>query len=826
MSVPAAGKNPRRSPGRWSGWLFGAVTVVPAMLAAAWLLPALPLLLAGRFSARPMVFMFAPLAAGLCYFAVRQLPTTWPGFPRKAREAQAPPGAREARETQASPGARETRETREARETQASPGARETHEVREGKEASEAREAREGKEGKQGKEGKLGNQGGGQRPVPWWAVVATVAVAVAFAAWQIAERTEQIIYLRDPSTYLEVGYWVAYHGSLPIPDSLAAFGGPHPGLGFASANYYPRGSGIVPQFMTGMPLVLAAAIWLGGIPAALVMTPLIGGCAVLSFGGLAGRLVGPRWAPAAAAILALSLPEQYTSRSTFSEPLAQVLLFGGLCLLADALIVTRGPRSASDWPGQDKVLAALAGLALGLTILVRVDGLSDILPAVPFLGVLLAARRRQAIPFGVGLVIGVGYGLADGYLKSRPYLDLEAPSLRPLALIVALVVLLTLAGMALTASPAAKRRLTGQGLTASPAAKRRLTGQGLTGPVATRVVRWLPEAAAIVTIVIFIGFAVRPLVQTVAGETDPTSIAYVAELQKLAHLPINGRRQYYEDSLYWVIWYLGVPAVLLGAFGLAVIARRCTKALLTWKDPSAVARVWALPAMIAIWVIVTVLWRPAIAPDQPWASRRLVPFVLPGLILGAMWAAAWLKDQASQLGRTRITSGVVASCCVASLLIPTALTTLDLGVTSQGGLTAHGMAFSKIGAGELTAVNQLCAAIGPNASVVILDSLTADRFAQVIRGICDTPAAVLQNPTRTTANEVVQGIEGVGRRPVLLAAQQTELTGYHVPPREVVNLLTTQEAHNLTAPPTRTWGIHYTVWMVDAAATSPVGGPA
>src|SRR5208282_3692831 len=355
-----------------------------------------------------------------------------------------------------------------------------------------------------------GGKGGESRkhPVSWWAVAGTVAVAIAFAAGQIAERTEQIIYLRDPSTYLEVGYWIAHHGSLPIPDSLAAFGGPHPGLGFASSNYYPRGSGIVPQFMTGMPLVLAAAVWLGGIPAALVMTPLIGGCAVLSFGGLAGRLAGPRWAPAAAAVLALSLPEQYTSRASFSEPLAQVLLFGGLCLLADSLVVARGPRSASDWPGQDKVLAGLAGLALGLTILVRIDGVSDILPAVPFLGVLLAARRPQAIPFGVGLMIGVGYGLADGYLKSRPYLDLEAPSLRPLALIVAVVVLATLAGVAVTASPAARRRLNGK--------------------LATKVVRWLPEAAAIVTVVIFIGFAVRPLVQTVAGETDPTSIAYVA----------------------------------------------------------------------------------------------------------------------------------------------------------------------------------------------------------------------------------------------------------------------------------------------------------
>jgi hypothetical protein len=34
----------------------------------------------------------------------------------------------------------------------------------------------------------------------------------------------------------------------------------------------------------------------------------------------------------------------------------------------------------------------------------------------------------------------------------------------------------------------------------------------------------------------------------------------------------------------------------------------------------------------------------------------------------------------------------------------------------------------------------------------------------------------------------------------------------------VVNLLTTQEARDLTAPATRTWPIQYTVWLSD-----PVG---
>ncbi len=496
-----------------------------------------------------------------------------------------------------------------------------------------------------------------------------------------------------------------------------------------------------------------------------------------------------------------------------------MLLFGGLCLLADSLVIRRARRQErrrAEPKGQDKVLAALAGLALGLTVLVRLDALSDILPAVPFAGVLVAARRRQAIPFVVGLVVGVGYGLADGYLLSRPYLDLEAPSLRPLALITAVVVVLTVAAVALTANRAAREKLKKLGRRAR----------------STRIVRWLPEAAAALTVLVFAGFAVRPLVQTVAGETNPTSIAYVAELQKLAGLPVDGRQQYYQDSLYWVIWYIGAPAVLLGAFGLAILARRGLRALITWQDPAQALRVWALPWMITLWVIVTVLLRPAVSPDQPWASRRLVPFVLPGLILGAIWASMWLKERAGQLGRNRVTSGVVASCCVASLLIPTALTNLDIGFTAGANgtpgrhLTAHGMAFRRIGAGELAAISKLCADIGPDASVLILDSLTADRFAQLVRGMCGTPAAVLDQVTPSTVTAVVTGIEGAGRRPVLLAQQAAELDPYGGMPREVVNLLTTQEAHNLTTPPTRTWLIHYTVWMSTPAATAPAGSAA
>ena len=99
MAAPAAEENR----GRRAGWLFGAVTVVPALLAAAWLLPAFPLLLSGRFSALPMVFMFAPLAAGLCYFAVRQLPATWPSFRREHQSREHQSREHQSREHQKSP---------------------------------------------------------------------------------------------------------------------------------------------------------------------------------------------------------------------------------------------------------------------------------------------------------------------------------------------------------------------------------------------------------------------------------------------------------------------------------------------------------------------------------------------------------------------------------------------------------------------------------------------------------------------------------------------------------------------------------------------------
>ena len=749
----------RRANWRWApGMLFAAVTILPSLLVMAWLISGLPLLLAGRFAGIPMIVISVPLAVALIVMTLRELPSAWPHGIRDAWD--------QSRSVSRGPG---------QAAAQSKPGS--------------------------------GEPGPGRdRPpvdVPWWALAGTLVVAAGFAVWQLTENSQQIIVLRDPATYLQFAYWIAGHGSTHIPESLQAFGA-HQGLTFSSLGFFQVGSSVVPQFIAGLPMVLAIGVWAGGPLGAAAMAPILGALAILSFAGLAGRLVGARWAPAAALVLAVCLPEQYTSRATFSETLAQLMLYGGLCMLTDSFILTGGrhvatypgPSSWRDGPAPNVTLAFFGGLSIGLTLLIRIDGLSDLLPALPFLGVLLVRKRPQGVPFGIGLFIGAAYGFADGYLLSRPYLDSIGPSLRPLAMIALGVVAVTVVAMGLLSLPR--------------------TRSWLRALVRSRPVRWLPEAVAALTVLALIGFAARPYFQTVRGETDPATISYIAELQKLAHLPIDPTRTYAEDSLYWVIWYVGVPAVILGAIGIALLSRRCLQALLTWRDNGA-ARIWALPLMIIGWVTVTVLWRPGIIPDQPWASRRLVPVVLPGLILAAVWASAWIKERGRLLGASHLAASVVAVCCVLALLIPGAVTTFGVGTTkTKSGstrLTARGLALKRTGAGEEKAVRELCGNIGPNASVIIVDPLTADRFSEVIRSNCATPTASMDSPTAASVAADVAGIERAGRRPVLLAGQQSQLAAYGGSAHEVLNLLTSQDAHQLTSPPSRTWLIHFVIWM-------------
>jgi hypothetical protein len=660
--------------------------------------------------------------------------------------------------------------------------------------------------------------GGQGKPVRawagWWGLGGTLAVAVGYGAWQIALNSPQIIVLREPGAVFQAAYWIAGHGSLPITQSLAPFGGAHPGLTFGSAGFGTTGSasgGVAPDFMPGLAILIAGGWWIHGMSAAALIPPLLGALALVTFGGLAGRLIGPQWAPAAAAILGLSLPEQYTSRAAFLQPLEQILAFGGLCLVVDSLTSPRGRAMLAgyadwlrwpDWLPPRTAAAALGGLALGMTAAVSLGALPFLIPVIPFLGVAVVARRPVVVPFGAGLLAGLVCGLAAGELAAPGYRANPGFAGRPISLIALVAAVVTLACVLLAVWAPARRRA-------------RAVMRG-----AARW--WVPEACAVLVAAAVAAFLIRPAVQTVHWQPGAATTGYVAALQRLLGMPVQPTRSYAEDSMYWVIWYIGIPALLLGAAGAALLARRCVRGLLRWQDDAdRTVRAWALPLALLGWGTVVALWAPNTVPDQPWASRVLVPLALPGFVLCAVWVSAWLARRARERGAGRVAVALAAACFVVALGVPTAVTTLGLSFGKSGAakgssalITLTGLGVHQTGAGQSLAVSRLCGTMSSQMSVVIVDRPAADEFAQVIRGMCKVPTAVMAGAPVTEVQAVEQAITAKGREPVLLATRAAELTRFQATPRKVLGLNTTQEPHTLTQPPGSPWQITYSLWML------------
>ncbi|MEU0570177.1 hypothetical protein ABZ297_32995 [Nonomuraea sp. NPDC005983] len=659
-----------------AGRVLAAVSVLPALVVAGWLVAGLPLLLLGRFGPVAAVLLGLPVIGVLCWAGLRRLP-----------------------------------------------------------EVVEA---------------------------TGWQVAAVVAVAAGAGVFNAVMHGEQLIVRRDPATYAQYAIWLAKHGSLPIPAQAEAFGGADPALVFDSIGFYPADGAIVPQFMPGPPMLFAAGDWLGG----LLLTPaVLGALAVLTVGGLAGRLAGGRWAPLAALAFALSLPVLYTSRTTFSEVPSLILLFGGLALVHDAL-----SRPRPGWAA-----GALAGLVTGLAVLVRVDALRDVLPVLAFAGLLIAVRRfsradRTAVGAWLlaGVVVGAGAGVLAGYALSRPYLAYLSRSVNPLLAICASVMVLTVAGT--VAAPWLAR---------------------------LRPPRWAAPAGAWLVVLVMTGFAVRPWLQTVHREAttreDRVTAVFIGKTQQANGLPIDGTRLYSELSLHWVFWYVGVPVVVLATVAAAVLVRR----LLRSGEPFA----WLLPLAVIGWTTVTTLLRPEITPDHPWASRRLVPVVIPGLIVLAVWGLGWVRDRARERGYGSRWIGI-AGCLL--VLVPPAVTSI-------------GTAFTPVEQGEQAAVEAMCASLPRDASVLIIERVTGERFTQVVRGMCGLPSAKIRPATADVAPEqdvrrVVERVRAAGRVPVVLAAEEGQVRPYGTP-RQVMGLVTRQDERSLVDPPNGTWSLRINVWM-------------
>jgi hypothetical protein len=632
---------------------------------------------------------------------------------------------------------------------------------------------------------------GRAKPTPRWVLWSLVVISVAFGVFQGIYHSQFVIDQLDAASYMNFATWISGHGSLPIPQNAAAFGNA-PGVTFASAAFYQVGNSIVPQFMAGLPMLLSLGFWAGGARLALLFAPVLGALGVFTFGGLVARLVGPRWAPFGALAIAIGIPEAYVSRNTYSETLAQIVLLGGLSLWIDSQRTDRGEEDAGRWRtnwrtharSASHVLAGVTGLLFGISLLVRIDGPADVLFVVPFCGLLVLRRQRQVIALVVGMLIGLVYGAVDGWFLTRPYLT--GTNRSSVEYMVAAFVLVTLA----TVAAVWWLRRRGSELRTAPKP-------------------WLVLAVSALPFIVIAIFIVRPYVER--------------NWHALQYAPL---------SLHWIYWYTGFSTIAFAVIATAMLGRRCLKG-----D----APVWVLPLLTFTWAIVWFLVRPAITAHQPYASRRLVPAVLPGLILLAVWLAAWLARKSRVIHLVNVPDYLkrsprvfVIACCAGAIFLPPMIGNFGLGLKSGGPLgvmpSSDGLALQRAYVGEVAAIDRICQSIPPNSSVLIADFMLYWQFEENIRGTCNVPVAAVQtvvpgantapgwNASPTAMLADVRAIEKAGRHPIVLAATSSELSPLG---DGNVNLMMAQDTsideHTVFGTPRNTLPQRFTVYSWEPA---------
>jgi hypothetical protein len=645
------------------------------------------------------------------------------------------------------------------------------------------------------------------RPMPPWSLVLCLLVALGAGLWAGATHDEHVVLRRDAGSYALYGQQLAAAHQLPIRVDVPALGGPSvvddPDVAVASPGFYRQGQGakttVVPQFLIGVPAWLSVGMWLGGWTGLLLVPAVFIALAIASVGALTAT-IGPRWAPIVALATACCQPVLHAARSTYSEPAALLALTAALTLLASSTEI--GGRH----PERSPRMALLAGLLLGGAGLVRPDALREVVLLVP-VAVLLAVRRHAAArPVVIGAAVGTAVSAVAAVTLARPYLRLLAASLLPLA---ALGIVVSVAGAGLI-----------WWLRRREAGRRAAGAEPISGPSADaadaagadpRVVRAVPWVLAGLVLLTGVALATRPW--WMVGQTGPhdASAAYVASLQRELGLPGNGHQTYAEHTVSWLTWWVGPAAALLALAGATLGAHRLGRQIARGSALSG----WVGPLAIGLGSIVLTLWRPGITPDHPWADRRLVVSVLPGVLRLAAGAIAVLVRMARRHAPLPVLGLAVVVGAVALAGPALAATAPVAGLRTE--------------MGEVAAVQQVCRTFHHGDVALVVGERAANEWPEVLRGVCHLPTAIVRVPhanTSTPAGEqqladalarLVPKVQAGGGHVLLVSDRAELLAALGRRPALLVHLETREDPRLLTERPEGSVPLTIDLWSAPAA---------
>lgn len=609
---------------------------------------------------------------------------------------------------------------------------------------------------------------------PAWGLI---VVSLATGCWATATHSSQILPRRDAGSNLQAAIALADTGHRILQVPAASIGGPQildiAGLTIASPAFYQVGDAaqpaVEPQFVIGPAAVYSLGRWVGGIEAMLILPGWLVAAGVLALGLLTTVVLRGWWGVVAALAVAIQFPVLHTGRATYSEPLAMLTLGAGLLLMVLA--------ARRDHPRA----AALAGLLIGGTALVRIDGLREAILLLPVIALGALSGRAWARPLLLGTAVGLLGSFAAALALSREYLGSITGSLLPL---VALGV--ATAGGALLVLVLARR--------------------GLRMP--TTLARALPGGLALAVLGTGILLAARPLFLTVRQDARDPGARVVAGLQQRQGLPVDGGRTYAEHSVTWLAWWVGPVALAVALITLAVLFARVARAWTAGEGLPA----WAGVLVVASGSTLLTLWRPGITPDHPWAERRLVialPFVALLVTAGAAWLwrggpEAWRMSTGA---RGAVAGRALACAAIVTLLLPSAAATWP-----------HRL--ERVEAGSLLPVAQVCRALAPGDVAVAVDARAANEWPQVIRGMCDRPALSTTNALRNDPHALAAALDRVasglpsGARLVLVSADSAAaITALGGTPQQVASSVVLEDERLLERRPDGVVPLPIEIWL-------------
>jgi hypothetical protein len=578
------------------------------------------------------------------------------------------------------------------------------------------------------------------------AAALAVFAILGVTGWNAAHASEHMIIDRDGGSYLNTGRWIARDGSLE-PEVA---GGPFardPTLVFDSYAVYDMPNGKLEfQFAHLLPAVLAQAHAIGGDRGLTRAPEVLGGVALLAFFVLAWRLFNHPWfALAAMLALAFIIPQVSFSRDAYSETPSQILLFTAAWLIVSPRVLSGGRTPL------------IAGMFLGALQAVRIDAAAifvGVPPMLAYVWLRAAGRRREAGlaigAFALGMLPGVVLGLVDLMHHSGGYWNgIWQNERRVLTLVGASAVASLLVVGVWSLLHRHMRRAAGNAISSAAALSVAAFGFGM----------WF----------------VRPRIQHVQG----SAIELIGTLQAREGLAVDGTRRYFEQSMHWMVWYVGPITVSAAIVGAALLVG----ALLRGRCSHVVGALAILIPGTALY-----LYRASAFPDHIWVMRRFLVNALPTLILLGVGLGAYTFQAGRQRVRgnlVRRLSVVLAACAVAYPLY-----------------TVAGVEAMSEKRGSLAVVDDACAYLGPHAAVVVLqtpaDPLFDDWAPQTLRSFCGAEVAVTRGGATTAS---VQGLANAwqeqGRR-LYLVASSDEIVRVLLPDPDIVLARRSTDAHTLT----------------------------